>query len=162
NEDWMYFGAVTVVVFAAINTANNLLYMVLSALLAVLLLSGFLSGLNFRFLKILVRVPSHCFAGEPFPISIQISNEKRMFPSFSILFEPAYGSAFHFSSFYVPVVRSLASTPQMGQAMITRRGRFSMKQVQASSRYPFGFFLKKRTYPAEAECICYPEIIPPD
>jgi uncharacterized protein (DUF58 family) len=37
-----------------------------------------------------------------------------------------------------------------------------MKQVQASSRYPFGFFLKKRTYPAEAECICYPEIIPPD
>ena len=30
----MYFAAVTVVVFAAINTANNLLYMVLSALLA--------------------------------------------------------------------------------------------------------------------------------
>jgi uncharacterized protein (DUF58 family) len=162
REGWIYFGAITVVVFAAVNTANNLLYMVLSALLSVLLLSGFLSGLNFRFLKILVRVPSHCFAGEPFPISIQISNEKRMFPSFSILFEPAYGSGFHFSSFYVPVVRSLASTPQMGQAMITRRGRFSMKQVQASSRYPFGFFLKKRTYPAEAECICYPEIIPPD
>jgi uncharacterized protein (DUF58 family) len=37
-----------------------------------------------------------------------------------------------------------------------------MKQIQASSRYPFGFFLKERTYPAEAECICYPEIMPPD
>ena len=36
REGWMYFGAVTVVVFAAINTSNNLLYMVLSALLAVL------------------------------------------------------------------------------------------------------------------------------
>ena len=162
REGWIYFGAITVVVFAAINTANNLLYMVLSALLAVLLLSGFLSGLNFRFLKILVRVPSHCFASQPFPISIQISNEKRMFPSLSILFEPAYGSAFRFSAFYVPVVRSLASTHQMGQALIMQRGRFSLKQVQASSRYPFGFFLKKRTYPAEAECICYPEIIPPD
>ena len=43
REGWMYFVTVTVVVFAAINTANNLLYMVLSALLAVLLLSGFLS-----------------------------------------------------------------------------------------------------------------------
>jgi uncharacterized protein (DUF58 family) len=85
-----------------------------------------------------------------------------MFPSFSILFEPADGNAFQFSSFYVPVVRSRSNTPQMGQAMITRRGRFLLKQVQASSRYPFGFFLKKRTYPAEAECICYPEILPPD
>ena len=50
REGWMYFAAVTVVVFAAINTANNLLYMVLAALLAVLVLSGFLSALNFRFL----------------------------------------------------------------------------------------------------------------
>jgi uncharacterized protein (DUF58 family) len=162
REGWIYFGAITVVVFAAVNTANNLLYMVLSALLAVLPLSAFLSGLNFRFLKILVRVPSHCFAGEPFPLSIQISNEKRLFPSFSILFAPVDGSPFQFSNFYVPVVRSLGSTPQLGQAMINRRGRFEMKQIQSSSRYPFGFLLKKRTYPAKAECICYPEIIPSD
>jgi uncharacterized protein (DUF58 family) len=134
--------------------------MVLSGLLAVLLLSGFLSGLNFRFLQMLVRVPSHCYAGEPFPISIQIKNQKRIFPSLSIQFEPAYGSAFHFSNFYVPVVRSLGNMRQMGQAMITRRGRFAMKELKASSRYPFGFFLKARTYRVEAECICYPEIIP--
>jgi len=68
REGWLYFGAIMVVVFAAVNTANNLLYMVLSALLAVLLLSGFLSALNFRFLKMTARVPSHCFAGEPFTI----------------------------------------------------------------------------------------------
>jgi uncharacterized protein (DUF58 family) len=162
REGWIYFGAIIIVVFAAINTANNLLYMVLSALLAVLLLSGFLSGLNFRFLQILVRVPSHCFAGEPFPISIQINNEKRIFPSLSLQFEPAYGSAFQFSHFYVPVVRSLGNTRQMGQAMIARRGRFVMRELKASSRYPFGFFLKARTYRVNAECICYPEIIPSD
>src|SRR5262245_33315206 len=45
REGCMYFVTVAVVVFAAINTANNLLYMVLSALLAVLILSGFLSAL---------------------------------------------------------------------------------------------------------------------
>src|SRR4026207_2474727 len=31
REGWMYFVAIIVVVFAAVNTANNLLYMVLSA-----------------------------------------------------------------------------------------------------------------------------------
>src|SRR5947209_13028097 len=105
REGWLYFAAVIVVVFAAINTANNLLYMVLSALLAVLLLSGFLSAMNFRFLKISVRIPLHCFAREPFPISIQVHNQKRMFPTFSLHLQPCEESAFRFSTFYVPVVR---------------------------------------------------------
>src|SRR5437016_14518531 len=79
REGWLYFGALMIVVFAAVNTANNLLYMVLSALLAVLLLSGFLSALNFRFLKVTTRVPTHCFAREAFPISIQVHNQKQLF-----------------------------------------------------------------------------------
>jgi hypothetical protein len=58
REGWMYLATVAVVVFAAINTANNLLYMVLSALLAVLMLSGFLSALNFRLMRIGIRIPS--------------------------------------------------------------------------------------------------------
>ena len=161
REGWMYFAAVTVVVFAAINTANNLLYMVLSALLAVLMLSGFLSSLNFRFLRIAVRIPSHCFAGEPFPISIEARNEKRVFPTFSIQLEPADESPFRFSTSYIPVVRSLGrSTSPVGQAMLARRGRYMMREVKSSSRYPFGFFVKDRNYRVEAECICYPEILP--
>src|SRR5207237_6316020 len=88
REGWLYFGALIVVVFAAVNTANNLLYMVLSALLAVLLLSGFLSALNFRYIRLGIRIPAHCFAGEAFPISLQARNEKRVFPSFSIQFYP--------------------------------------------------------------------------
>src|SRR5262245_33473550 len=151
REGWMYFAAVTVVVFAAINTANNLLYMVLSALLAVLLLSGFLSALNFRLLGVVVRVPSRCFAGEPFPLSIQVHNEKRIFPTFSIHFEPASGSPFQFSRFYIPAVRNTRQFSLVGDAMLTRRGRFIVREVKASSRYPFGFFLKDRRYSADAE-----------
>jgi uncharacterized protein (DUF58 family) len=162
REGWMFFAAVTVVVFAAINTANNLLYMVLSALLAVLILSGFMSTLNFRFLRAEVRLPSHCFAGEPFPFSIQVLNQKRLFPTFSIQLEPTDDSALRFSSFYFPVVHRLAKASRPGQAKLAKRGRFEMPKLKASSRYPFGFFLRDRTYSVDAECICYPEIKPPD
>src|SRR5712691_11567181 len=117
REGWLYFAAVIVVVFAAINTANNLLYMVLSALLAVMLLSGFMSALNFRFLKISARIPSHCFAGEPFPISIQVHNHKHVFPTFSLLLAPMDDSAFRFSPLYLPVVRGQKQTSELGQAM---------------------------------------------
>lgn len=160
REGWIYFSAVTVVVFAAINTSNNLLYMVLSALLAVLLLSGFLSGLNFRYLRVNMRVPSHCFAGEPFPISIQVRNEKRVFPSFSLNLEPHDENPFRFPAFYIPVVRAQRHTRESGEAMLARRGRYAMKELKAASRYPFGFFVKDRSYHLDAECICYPEIIP--
>jgi uncharacterized protein (DUF58 family) len=160
REGWIYFGAITVVVFAAINTSNNLLYMVLSALLAVLLLSGFLSGLNFRYIRVEARIPTHCFASEPFPISFLIENEKRVFPSFSLHIEPSDENAFRFASFYTAVVRADQHLVQSGEAMIARRGRYVMEKVKAVSRYPFGFFEKHRNYRVQAECICYPEIIP--
>jgi uncharacterized protein (DUF58 family) len=138
------------------------LYMVLSALLAVLLLSGFMSALNFRLIRIVVRIPSHCFAGEPFPITIQSHNGKRVFPTFSIHFEPVEAGPFRFSTFYVAVIRGMQQASQTGQAMLPKRGRYSMREVKASSRYPFGFFLKDRKYRVDAECICYPEIMAQD
>lgn len=160
REGWIYFGGVAIVVFAAINTSNNLLYMVVSALLAVLVLSGSLSALNFRFVQPVIRIPSRCYAGEPFPITIQVHNNKRLFPTFSMCFEPGENSAFSFSSFYIPLIRGMEHVSQTGQAMLLRRGHYSVGKVKASSRYPFGFFLKTRHYPAGTECICYPEILP--
>ena len=96
KEGWIYFGAITIVILAAINTSNNLLYMVLSALLAVLLLSGFLSALNFRFIHFDIRIPENCFAGEIIPLAMHAVNTKRVFSSFSILAEPADSSPLHF------------------------------------------------------------------
>jgi uncharacterized protein (DUF58 family) len=160
REGWIYFGALVIVVFAAVNTANNLLYMVLSGLLAVLLLSGFLSSLNFRLIKFVVRMPSHCFAREPFAISVQVHNVKRLFPTFSLQVEPVEESALQFSTFHVPFVRHQKQAPELGQAMLAKRGRYELKKIKVSSRYPFGFFVKARDFSVDAECICYPEIVP--
>jgi len=159
-EGWIYLGTVLIVVFAAINTANNLLYMVLSALLAVLALSGFLSALNFRLLRVQVRLPSHCYAGEPFPITIQIHNDKRVFPVFSLTAGLPGDSGFQFAKFYVPVIRGLDHTSNAGQALIAKRGSYALRHVKVISRFPFGFLLKARKYAADARCICYPEIRP--
>ncbi|PYR97702.1 MAG: hypothetical protein DMG16_23405 [Acidobacteria bacterium] len=160
REGWLYFGAVTVVVFSSVNTANNLLYMILSALLAVLVLSGTLSALNFRSLEMSMRIPSHCFAREPFPVSLQVHNRKRVFPTFSLHIGTMDESAFRCSDFYVPLVRPQKSTSDTGQAMLTKRGRHTLSKLKVSTRYPFGFFVKDLSYAVGAECICYPEIIP--
>jgi uncharacterized protein (DUF58 family) len=160
REGWIYFSAIVIVIFAAINTNNNLLYMVLSALMAVLLLSGFLSGINFRRLNVDLRLPSHSFAGESFPISIQIQNRKAIFPSFSLTVEPIDDSGFLFQAFYITGIAAQENSGHPGEAVLPARGRYAIRKIRIFSRYPFGFFLKGKDYPVDAECICYPEILP--
>jgi uncharacterized protein (DUF58 family) len=162
REGWIYLGALTVVLFAAVNTNNNLLYMVLSALLSVTLLSGFLSGLNFRFLRVEARCPSRCFVGDTFPVSIQVQNQKSVFPAFSLSIEPPKSGPLGFPAFYFPVIKSQGSAGQIREASIMRRGRYRLYEVRIGSRYPFGFFYKAKEYRTDAECICYPQILPPE
>jgi uncharacterized protein (DUF58 family) len=159
TEGWIYFGAVTIVVFAAINTNNNLLYMVLSALMAVLLLSGFLSAVNFRGVNLGLRIPEHCFAGETFSLSVQLHNQKKVFPTFSLTVD-SLGKGFRFRSFYVPCLRAQTQSMHVIEGMFRSRGKYRLKRVKLLSRYPFGFFVKGRECYIDTECICYPELIP--
>ena len=49
--------------FAAVNTANNLLYLLLGLLLSLLLVSGVLSDLALWKLRVQRRIPQRLFAG---------------------------------------------------------------------------------------------------
>jgi uncharacterized protein (DUF58 family) len=159
REGWIYFGSLAVVVFAAINTNNNLLYMVLSALLAVLLLSGFLSGVNFRGVDIRVRMPATCFVGESFPISIEVRNIKAVFPTFSLKLGPADEHGAQFEPVYLTCIRANETDSRVSFASLHRRGRYRISKVKMTSRYPFGFLSTEKDRASTAECICYPEIV---
>src|SRR5262245_25118196 len=159
REGWIYFGAIVVVVFAAINTNNNLLYMVLSALLAVLLLSGFLSSVNFRSVDIRVHMPASCFAGESFPVSIEVRNVKAVFPTFSLKLGPANERSIQFEPVYLTCLRAKETDSRISFASLNRRGRYTISKVKMISRYPFGFLSKEKDRASKAACICYPEIV---
>jgi uncharacterized protein (DUF58 family) len=156
REGGIFFAALFVVLAAAVNTSNNLLYMVLSALLAVLLLSGILSLVNFKSLEMELLLPARAFVGETLPFSVRVRNHRRMMPAFSLQTEPpGHG-------LYFPLVQPRDSVLYPGEAKFTRRGRHTFDQLRTASRFPFGFFLKARHYAVNAECLCYPEILPQD
>ena len=73
------------------NTGNNLMYMVLSLLLAFLVLSGVLSESALRGVRVRRRIPREMFAGTPAPLVLEISNEQRRVPSFAIVVEDLLG-----------------------------------------------------------------------
>jgi uncharacterized protein (DUF58 family) len=156
REGGIFVGALLVVTSAAINTSNNLLYMVLSALLAVIILSGLLSATNFKYLEMELVLPARAFAGETVPVSVRVRNHRRVFPAFSLQTEPPGGGL------YFAVVQPHAAVMHTGETRFARRGRYNIEKLRTASRFPFGFFSKSRSYSVATECICYPEILPQD
>ena len=71
---------------AAINTGNNLLYLVVATLLSLIVVSGIMSESTLRGLKAQRLLPRHIFRDTPVSVLITASNTKRMLPSFSFSF----------------------------------------------------------------------------
>ena len=69
---------------AALNTGNNLLYIIVSAMLAAILVSGIASAVSLRELELDVRVPEHVFASRSTLGRILLRNPRRWLPAFSI------------------------------------------------------------------------------
>jgi uncharacterized protein (DUF58 family) len=85
----VYVLVTLVIGIAALNTGNNLLYIVVAAMLAAILVSGMVSALVLRGLQLDVRLPEHVFAGRPVVGRIVLRNPRRFLPSFSIRVVPA-------------------------------------------------------------------------
>jgi len=79
-----YVIAILLVAIPALNTGNNLLYIIVAAMLAAILVSGFASALVLRELELDVRLPEHVFATRPTLGRIVLHNPRRWLPSFSI------------------------------------------------------------------------------
>src|SRR6185503_19722062 len=76
-----------VVGFAAWNTGNNLLFLVLALLCSTLFVGGVAARSSLRDLVVSARFPDHIFAGEAAPVIVTLRNAKRLLPSFSVLVE---------------------------------------------------------------------------
>ncbi len=80
----VYVLVTLVIAIAALNTGNNLLYIIVAAMLAAILVSGVVSAWVLRYLELDVRLPEHIFAGRAVPGRIVLGNPRRVLPSFSI------------------------------------------------------------------------------
>ncbi|HVN78591.1 MAG TPA: hypothetical protein VMW38_06305, partial [Terriglobia bacterium] len=64
---WIYLGILAIMALAAVNTGNNLIYMIFSSAMAVLLVSGILSRVNLAGLQASALLPGVIHAQQEFP-----------------------------------------------------------------------------------------------
>src|SRR5215213_195358 len=86
-EGLLFIVFLVVIAFAAWNTGNNLLYMVLSVMLAFMVAANLIARLSLVDVSVQLRFPDHMFAGEPASLMITLMNHKRVTPSYSMMVE---------------------------------------------------------------------------
>ncbi len=86
-EGLLFIVCLVVIGFAAWNTGNNLLYLILSAMMAFLIAANLIARISLADLSVQLRFPDHIFAGESANISVTLLNHKRVLPCYSIMVE---------------------------------------------------------------------------
>ncbi len=160
REGKWYIAAVLVTGAIAVNTGNNLLYLVLATLLSIVILSGIMSELTMRGLTITRVLPRRLYRGAPFPASIRILNRKRLIPSlcFRVYELPCRG----LPDTHLYVVRTGAGE-RHGTTLtnaFTERGLMELRGFKITTTFPFGLFLKSRVIEHREKVLVYPAMKP--
>jgi uncharacterized protein (DUF58 family) len=186
REGTLYILLVLLLSLAAINTGNNLLYIILSALLSTIAVSGIVSHNSLKQVSLSLQMPENVYAGERVSIKVSMKNLKRIFPSFSIRVQDsglgkersslsrirrlvshrndvsdksatADGAVFRQIA-YFPVLRPGETRSELAVQSFPHRGLYRLQGFWISTRFPFGFFRRGERIGAKGEVLVYPLI----
>ena len=187
REGILFLTGVLVLSLAAINTGNNLLFIVLAAMLSTIAVSGIISRNSVKQVSLSLQLPENVFAGERVSIKISITNMKRIFPSFSIRVEDPELNRKHSSLFllirrlifhrlrqtadnetadramlrnaaYFPILRAGETRSELTVQSFPMRGIYSLDGFWISTRFPFGFFRRGERVAAKGDVLVYPVV----
>ncbi|WP_224248942.1 DUF58 domain-containing protein [Hyalangium gracile] len=136
----------------ALNTGNNLLYLVLGLLLSMVVVSGVLSERCLRHLSVRRLGTESAFAGEPFAYRWAITRKQGH--AFALTLAEVdtpltgEGRVGYLRSGVEHVVRADLTTPQ--------RGPLRLSGVRVTTTWPLGLFAKTRVFELEGILLVYP------
>lgn len=163
RQGWIYIAGIVLVAAAAINTGNNLLFLILACLIASILMSGVLSSVTLAGVEMRLDLPEHIFAGQTMRGVVELKNHKLTLPSFSLRVEGvrrkgAPSAAMLATPVYFPYLPKDTSVPQAVPLEFSRRGLYRQEAFRIVTRFPFGFLQKARRVDLPSEALVYPSV----
>jgi uncharacterized protein (DUF58 family) len=142
---------------AAFASANNLLFLLLAALLATLLISGFVSRLGLAGLELDLLAPPHVAAQRPLAARLVVRNRKWFVPSFSLHLTGSPTSGLR-HELYIPVIPAGGTLNEPVELFFAKRGLYKDNTFSFASRFPFGFTHRRAQVRLEKEVLVYPPV----
>jgi uncharacterized protein (DUF58 family) len=145
---------------AAINTGNNLFYLLLALMLSLIIISGLLSEHCLRRLVFHRHVPDLIMANDPATVSLSVMNRNARLPSFSLRLFDVVGGQDVERGLFIRQLLARRSVLLSYPLLATKRGRVRLEQIRAETLFPFGLFLKRALYPVETNILVGPPVKP--
>lgn len=142
---------------AAFLSANNLVFLILAALLATLIISGNTNRLTLAGLEVEFHPPEHLFAQTSASSRIIVRNTKSWFPSFAVQLSSLNDNGLR-RPVFLPLIPGGDSVSLYAEVRFTRRGRYRENGFQFSSRFPFGFAERRVNVTLLGEVLVYPAL----
>jgi uncharacterized protein (DUF58 family) len=153
-----YLLTTVVLAIAAVNTGNNALYIAVSLMLGCLLLSGLASKGGLKHLELELGGMAEAWAGKPADGTIRVRNRSRIWDVRDVILT----SEALAEPVLIPIVRRRSELTIVAPFLFRRRGLAHVSTVDSYTRYPFGFFLKKRRLRVSSDVIVFPRLLTDD
>jgi uncharacterized protein (DUF58 family) len=145
----------------AINTGNNLLYLVLAMCCSFIVVSGVLSEQTLKGITVQASLPKAVYPDDTYPLHLKISNSKKTIPSYSLYVEFPLDPMGRYridQTAYIYQIPHLSSVDKSLMFVGLKRGPVHLKTVYLKTSFPFGFFVKIKTLPIDIETLVFPVI----
>ncbi|MBI1746653.1 MAG: hypothetical protein HYR55_08700 [Acidobacteria bacterium] len=77
KEGSVYLATILIIAMAALNTGNNLLFLILAMLFSAIVASGVISRLSLKGISVSLQIPDHPSAGDPVTFRVALKNHNR-------------------------------------------------------------------------------------
>lgn len=158
REGKFFIGILLVIGVAAINTGNNLLYLVVATLLSLIIISGIMSESTLRGLKATRSFPPHIYRGSPANVTLTAANPKKYLPSFSFFLKETETERLNAEAAYFLKLGAGGKSSRTARYTFNTRGVVKLESVEITTRFPFGLFLKGKKDIVGDEALVYPSV----
>jgi uncharacterized protein (DUF58 family) len=136
--------------FAAVNTGNNLLFLIVAALLGFMAVSGVFGWLNIHRLTLHIELPDEIYDGTDTLVSVSLENKKSIIPAFLIGVKLA-GERFEFN-----LVNRRGRESCSLVLRFHGRGYAAPTETVIQSRFPINFFIRSKYYKIPDSFVVFP------
>lgn len=150
----MYIAITLLFGFSAVNTGNNLIFLIVAFLLAFMAVSGVLGWLNIKTLEVQASLPDEVYAGIDTLVTLRMTNRKRRFPSFLITGHLLAGHV------GFDLLKRGEEQQQSFLHRFPERGNQSLTVAEISSPFPINFFVRSRWLALNTTATVFPMPLP--
>ncbi len=163
RDGWWFISILLLIGMAAINTGNNLLYLVVATLLSLIIISGIMSESTLKRLRVKresLTARSALYKNSPTQVCLEVEKSAGLLPSYSFKVQELETDGVEAAKAYLLKLDSKSSVKVFSEYNFKRRGQVLLPGVRISTSFPFGLFIKGKLSRESEELLIYPEISP--